>query len=165
MAAVEPIAYTDAKIRRILSTVRTIAMVGASTNWNRPSYFVMKYLQGKGYRVIPVNPSAAGQNLQGEHVYGSLREIPDRIDMVDIFRNSAAAGPIVDETIAIGAKVVWMQLGVRNDAAAQRAEAAGLSVVMNRCPKIEYGRLHGELSWGGFNSRIITSKRRRLVER
>jgi O-acetylhomoserine (thiol)-lyase len=158
MAAVEPIAYTDAKIRRILSTVRTIAMVGASTNWNRPSYFVMKYLQGKGYRVIPVNPSAAGQNLQGEHVYASLRDIPDRIDMVDIFRPSDEAPPIVEDAVAIGAQVVWMQLGIRNDEAATRAEAAGIEVIMNRCPKIEFGRLGGELSWSGVNSGIIHNR-------
>src|SRR6202012_5143694 len=136
MTAVDPIPYSDATLRRILSTVRTIAMVGASTNWNRPSYFVMKYLQGKGYRVIPVNPAAAGQELQGERVYASLRDIPDKIDMVDIFRASDAVPPIVEDAIAIGAKVVWMQLGVRNDAAAERAEAAGLEVVMNRCPKM-----------------------------
>src|SRR3954468_4825390 len=103
MTAVDPIPYSDAEIRRILSTVRTIAMVGASTNWNRPSYFVMKYLQGKGYRVIPVNPSAAGQNLQGEPVYASLRDIPDRIDMVDIFRPSDEVPPIVEDAIAVGA--------------------------------------------------------------
>ena len=161
--------YPDALLRRVLAGVRTIAMVGASPDWNRPSSFVMTYLQHKGYRVIPVNPKAAGQIVNGERCHASLADIPlaetGPIDMVDIFRNSAAAGPIVDAAIAIGAKVVWMQLGVRNDAAAARAEAAGLTVVMNRCPKIEWGRLHGELSWGGFNSRIITSKRRRLVER
>jgi O-acetylhomoserine (thiol)-lyase len=158
MAAVEPIAYTDAKIRRILSTVRTIAMVGASTNWNRPSYFVMKYLQGKGYRVIPVNPSAAGQQLQGEHVYASLRDIPDRVDLVDIFRPSDEVPPIVEDAVAIGAQVVWMQLGIRNDEAATRAEAAGIEVIMNRCPKIEFGRLGGELSWSGVNSGIIHNR-------
>ena len=158
MPAPDPIAYSDAKIRRILATVRTIAMVGASTNWNRPSYFVMKYLQGKGYRVIPVNPTAAGQELQGEQVYASLRDIPDKIDMVDIFRASEAVPPIVEDAIAIGAKVVWMQLGVRNDAAAARAEAAGLDVIMNRCPKIEFGRLGGELSWSGVNSGIIRNR-------
>ena len=158
MAAIEPTAYTDAKIRRILATVRTIAMVGASTNWNRPSYFVMKYLQGKGYRVIPVNPSAAGQELQGEHVYASLRDIPDPIDMVDIFRPSEAVPPIIEDAIAIGAKVVWMQLGIRNDEAAARAEAAGIEVIMNRCPKIEFGRLGGELSWSGVNSGIIRNR-------
>ena len=154
-------AYDDAYIREILRDVRVIAMVGASPNWNRPSYFAMKYLQAKGYRVIPVNPVAAGQEILGEKVHASLATIGDKVDMVDIFRNSEAAGPISDEAIAIGAKVVWMQLGVRNDAAAARAEAAGLRVVMNRCPKIEYGRLSGALSWGGINSGVISSRRRR----
>jgi O-acetylhomoserine (thiol)-lyase len=158
MTAIDPIPYSDAKIRRILADVRTIAMVGASTNWNRPSYFVMKYLQGKGYRVVPVNPSAAGQDLQGERVYASLRDIPDKIDMVDIFRASDAVPPIVEDAIAIGAKVVWMQLGIRNDEAAAHAEAAGLEVIMNRCPKIEFGRLCGELSWSGVNSNIIRNR-------
>ncbi len=158
MTATDAIPYSDAKLRRILSTVRTIAMVGASTNWNRPSYFVMKYLQGKGYRVIPVNPSAAGQELQGELVYASLRDVPEPIDMVDIFRPSNAVPPIVEDAIAIGAKVVWMQLGIRNDEAAARAEAAGIEVVMNRCPKIEFGRLGGELSWSGVNSGIIRNR-------
>ncbi len=158
MTAIEPIPYADAKIRGILSTVRTIAMVGASTNWNRPSYFVMKYLQGKGYRVIPVNPAAAGQQLQGEHVYASLRDIPDKIDMVDIFRPSDQVPPIIEDAIAVGAKVVWMQLGIRNDEAAARAEAAGIEVIMNRCPKIEFGRLGGELSWSGVNSNIIRNR-------
>jgi O-acetylhomoserine (thiol)-lyase len=158
MTATDTIPYSDAKLRRILSTVRTIAMVGASTNWNRPSYFVMKYLQGKGYRVIPVNPSAAGQELQGELVYASLRDVPEPIDMVDIFRPSNAVPPIVEDAIAIGAKVVWMQLGIRNDEAAARAEAAGIEVIMNRCPKIEFGRLGGELSWSGVNSGIIRNR-------
>jgi predicted CoA-binding protein len=151
--------YTDAYLRGVLASVRVIAMVGASPHWNRPSYFAMKYLQDKGYRVIPVNPRAQGETILGEKVYGALAEIPDKIDMVDVFRNSDAAGPIVDEAIAVGAKVVWMQLGVRNDAAAARAEAAGLTVVMNRCPKIEYSRLHGELAWSGVNTGIISSKR------
>src|SRR6516164_5213355 len=129
MSSLDPIPYSDAQLRAILQRVKTIAMVGASTNWNRPSYFVMKYLQGKGYRVIPVNPSAAGQELQGEHVYASLRDIPDPIDMVDIFRPPEAVPPIVEDAIAIGAKVVWMQLGIRNDEAAARAEAAGVEVI------------------------------------
>ena len=153
--------YADAYISGILRETRVIAMVGASPNWNRPSYFAMKYLQSKGYRVIPVNPAAAGQEILGERVHAALAEIGTPIDMVDIFRNSEAAGPIVDEAIALGAKIVWMQLGVRNDAAAARAEAAGLKVVMNRCPKIEYGRLSGALSWGGINSGVISSRRRR----
>lgn len=158
MTAVDPIPYADGKIRDILSSVRTIAMVGASSNWNRPSYFVMKYLQGKGYRVIPVNPGTAGKDLLGERVHASLRDIPDKIDMVDVFRASDAVGPIVDDAIAIDARVVWMQLGVRNDQAAATAEAAGLQVIMNRCPKIEFGRLGGELSWSGVNTGIIRNR-------
>jgi predicted CoA-binding protein len=154
--------YDDAYIRAILAKVKTIAMVGASPNWNRPSFFAMKYLQGKGYRVIPVNPMAAGQEILGEKVYATLKDVPDRIDMVDVFRTSEAAGPIVDDAIALGAKVVWMQIGVRNDEAAARAEAAGLEVVMNRCPKIEFARLNAELGWHGFNSGVISSKRRRV---
>ncbi len=158
MSQLEPISYSDAQIRAILERVQTIAMVGASSNWNRPSYFVMKYLQGKGYRVIPVNPGIAGGELLGERVYGSLTEVPDKIDMVDLFRPSSEAPKIVEEAIAIGASVVWMQLGVRNDAAAARATEAGLEVIMNRCPKIEFGRLGGELSWSGVNSGIIQSR-------
>ena len=155
--------YSDEYLRAVLRAVRVIAMVGASPNWNRPSYFVMKYLQAKGFRVIPVNPTAAGQEILGEKVYATLADIPEPVDMVDIFRRSDQVGPIVDEAIRIGAKVVWMQLTVRNDEAAAKAEAAGLKVVMNRCPKIEFGRLSGELSWSGVNSEIISSKRRRLL--
>ncbi|MBI4969169.1 MAG: O-acetylhomoserine aminocarboxypropyltransferase [Rhodospirillales bacterium] len=158
MAVPEPETYSDAELRAILQGVRTIAMVGVSSNWNRPSYFVMKYLQEKGYRVIPVNPGLAGQTLLGETVYGTLAAIPEPVDLVDIFRNSEAAGPIADEAIAIKAKVVWMQLGVQNDDAARRARASGLKVVMNRCPKIEYGRLGGELSWSGVNSGLVQSR-------
>jgi O-acetylhomoserine (thiol)-lyase len=158
MSAIEPIPYPDAKLRRILADVRVIALVGASSNWNRPSYFVMKYLQGKGYRVIPVNPALAGREMLGERVYASLRDIPEPVDMVDVFRASDQVDPIVDDAIAIGARVLWMQLGVRNDEAGARAEAAGLEVVMNRCPKIEFGRLGGELSWSGVNSGIIRNR-------
>ena len=125
MAGPETIPYSDAQIRSILERVKTIALVGASPNWNRPSYFVMKYLQGKGYRVIPVNPGIAGKTLLGEKVYASLRDIPDKVDMVDMFRTSDQAPAVVADAIAIGAKVVWMQLGIRNDAAAKTAEAAG----------------------------------------
>ncbi len=159
------LAYSDTQLRGILQSVQTIAMVGVSPRWNRPSFFAMKYLQTKGYRVIPVNPRAAGQAILGETCYASLGEVPGRIDLVDVFRDAEAAGAVVDEAIALksekGIRVVWMQLGIRNDAAAARATAAGLTVIMNRCPKIEYGRLHAELSWGGFNSRIISSRRRR----
>src|SRR5882757_6721143 len=158
MSNLDPLPYSDAQIRAILEPVHTIAMVGASSNWNRPSYFVMKYLQGKGYRVIPVNPGTAGKEQLGEKIYASLRDIPVPIDMVDVFRASDQVGPIVDDAVAIGAKVVWMQLGVRNDEAAARAEAAGIEVIMYRCPKIEFGRLGGELSWSGVNSGIIRNK-------
>jgi len=158
----EALKYEDSFVKSILADVKTIAMVGASTNWNRPSYFAMKYLQTKGYRVIPVNPVVAGQELLGEAVWSSLDEIDEPIDMVDIFRNADAAGPITDAAIEIGAKVVWMQFGVINHEAAARAEAAGLRVVMDRCPKVEYARLNGELSWNGFNSKVISSKRRKL---
>jgi O-acetylhomoserine (thiol)-lyase len=158
MSQLDPIPYPDAQIRGVLDRVRTIAMVGASSNWNRPSYFVMKYLQGKGYRVIPVNPGIAGQQLLGETVYAALGDIPEHIDMVDVFRPAAEATKIVEEAIAIGAPVVWMQLGIRNDAAGALGEAAGLEIIMNRCPKIEFGRLGGELSWSGVNSGIIQNR-------
>jgi len=152
--------YPDSYLSDILASVKTIALVGASTNWNRPSYFVMKYLQSKGYRVVPVNPAAAGQELLGETVYARLEDIPEPVDMVDVFRNPEAAGPVTDSAIAIRARIVWMQIGVRNDEAAARAEAAGLKVVMNRCPKIEYMRLHGEIGWNGINSNVITNRKR-----
>ena len=155
--------YDDDVVEGILRGVRTIAMVGASANWVRPSNFAMKYLQGKGYKVIPVNPGQAGKAILGETCYASVTEIPHAVDMVDIFRASEAAGGIVDDVIPMaaekGIRVIWMQLGVRHDAAAERAEAAGLQVIMDRCPKIEYGRLFGELSWCGVNSGVISSKR------
>ncbi len=154
--------YSDDYLRGILNSVRTIAMVGASEHWNRPSYFAMKYLQDKGYRVIPVNPAAKGEEILGEKVRRDLSEVTEKIDMVDNFRRADAVPPIVEQAIAKDAKVVWMQLGVRNDAAAEKAEKAGLKVVMNRCPKIEYSRLHGELAWSGVNTGIISSKRRKI---
>lgn len=155
--------YDDAYIREILRDTKVIAMVGASSNWNRPSYFAMKYLQRKGFRVIPVNPREAGNKILGETVYAALADIPEPIDMVDVFRNSEAAGPVADDAIAVGAKTLWMQLGVRNDEAATRAEAAGLKVVMNRCPKIEFGRLSREIGWMGINTGVISSKRRSKI--
>jgi predicted CoA-binding protein len=151
--------YSDAYISDILARYRTIAMVGASANPSRPSYFAMKYLKEKGFRVIPINPGLAGKEILGEHAYASLSAIGYPVDIVDIFRSSDAALDVTRDAIRIGAKVVWMQLGVRNDAAARLAEDAGLQVVMNRCPKIEYGRLSGELGWAGVNSRRISAKR------
>jgi len=157
--------YPDDLIRKILRTVKVIAMVGASSNWNRPSYFAMKYLQKKGFRVIPVNPKEAGQQILGETVYAALAEVPEKIDMVDIFRNSDAAAGIVEEALAMKTRprVVWMQLGVRNDSAAARAEAEGITVIMNRCPKIEYGRLSREIGALGINTGMINSKRRQTI--
>jgi predicted CoA-binding protein len=158
--------YSDDYIAQVLRSVRNIAMVGASAGTNRPSYFAMKYLLGKGYRVVPVNPTLAGQELLGQTAVASLAEAAAPIEMVDIFRNAEAAAAIVRESIALkdklGIQVVWMQLGVRNDDAAREAEAAGLQVVMNRCPKIEYGRLSGEIGWAGVNSRRISSVRPKL---
>ena len=162
---IKPLVYEDDYIRGILREVRTIAMAGASANWVRPSSFAMKYLQGKGYKVIPLNPGQAGSQILGETCYASIADIPGPVDMVDIFRNSNAAGDVIDEALTMveekQIKIICMQLGIRNDPAAKRAEAAGLNVIMDRCPKIEYGRLFGELSWSGINSGIITSKRRR----
>jgi predicted CoA-binding protein len=162
MSAVNHDRYDDAYLRKILRDTKTIAMVGASANWNRPSYVAMKDGVDRGYKVIPVNPVAVGQDIMGQKVYGSLDELPQKADMVDIFRNSEAAGPITDEAIRHGAKVVWMQLGVRNNEAAQRAEAAGLKVVMNRCPKIEHSRLTGTIEWHGIASGVISSRKRAL---
>ena len=154
--------YADSYIRAILQRRPVIALVGASANWNRPSFFAMKYLLAKGYNVIPVNPGQAGKEILGQMVYASLKDIPSPVGMVDIFRNSQAAAPITDEAIEIGAEIIWMQLGVVNHDAAARAEAAGLKVVMNRCPKIEYARLSGELGWNGINSRVITARKRTI---
>lgn len=158
--------YADADILRILRSVKTIAMVGASAKWQRPSYFAMKYLQAKGYRVIPINPGLAGQEILGEPVHGSLADAPGPYEMVDIFRNSDAALGVTQEAVALteekGIEVIWMQLGVENAEAAALARAAGLDVVMDRCPKIEFGRLNAELSWGGFDSGVISARRRRV---
>jgi len=153
--------YTDAYIRGILNTVKTIAMVGFSPKENRPSYFVFKYLLERGYRVIPVNPGHAGKDVLGQKVYASLSEIPEPIDMVDIFRASEHVLPVVQEALTLAPKprVIWMQLTVRSDEAAKLAEDNGMKVVMNRCPKIEYGRLSTEISWIGVNSRTLSSRR------
>ncbi|MCW2236803.1 CoA-binding protein [Azospirillum canadense] len=151
--------YSDDHIRGVLDRVKTIAIVGASADPVKASFFVLKYLRDKGYRVIPVNPKLAGQTILGEPVYASLKDLPEPPDMVDIFRNATAAAGVTEEAIAAGVKVVWMQLGVRNDEAAARAEAAGLTVIMNRCPKIEVQRLFHEIGRIGVNSNILTSKK------
>jgi uncharacterized protein len=153
--------YDDKYIRGILSTVKTIAMVGASERENRPSYFAFKYLLERRYRMIPVNPGHAGEILLGHQTYAKLADIPEPVDMVDIFRGSQYAPAIVAEALALKPRpqVIWMQLGVRNDEAAALAEANGLKVVMNRCPKIEYGRLSSEIAWMGVNTRTLSSKK------
>lgn len=151
--------YSSDFLAGLLRSVKTIAMVGVSDKPTRASFIVMKYLRGKGYKVYPVNPVLAGKKVLGETVYASLADLPETVDMVDIFRNAEAAGAVTDEAIAHGARVVWMQIGVVNEDAAKRAEAAGLSVVMDRCPKVEYGRLSGESGLFGIRSGIISNKR------
>jgi predicted CoA-binding protein len=157
--------YDDSYIRGILNTVKTIAMVGASAKDNRPSYFAFKYLLERGYNMIPINPGLAGKQLLGKTIYGRLSEVPEAIDMVDIFRAANYAVPIVQEALTLTPKprVIWMQLTVRNDEAAALAEQNGMKVVMNRCPKIEYGRLSSEIGWMGINSRTLSSKRARVL--
>jgi predicted CoA-binding protein len=159
--------YPDSFIRGILNSVKSIAMVGFSPKENRPSYFAFKYLLERGYRMIPVNPGQAGKEILGQRIYAKLSEIPEPVDMVDIFRAAEHAGPIVDEALDLrpNPQVIWMQLGIRNDEAAAKAEAAGMKVVMNRCPKIEYGRLSSEIGWIGVNSRTLSSKRAQLLGR
>ena len=153
--------YDDSYIRGILNTVKTIAMVGASEKENRPSYFAFKYLLERGYRMIPVNPGHAGEDMLGQRIYARLADIPEPVDMIDIFRGSQYALAIVQEALALKTRpqVIWMQLGVRNDEAAALAEANGMKVVMNRCPKIEYGRLSSEIAWMGVNTRTLSSKK------
>eukprot|EP00281_Chroomonas_sp_CCMP1168_P034973 CAMPEP_0206249680 /NCGR_PEP_ID=MMETSP0047_2-20121206/21040_1 /ASSEMBLY_ACC=CAM_ASM_000192 /TAXON_ID=195065 /ORGANISM="Chroomonas mesostigmatica_cf, Strain CCMP1168" /LENGTH=210 /DNA_ID=CAMNT_0053675423 /DNA_START=15 /DNA_END=644 /DNA_ORIENTATION=+ len=155
-----PLVYEDSFIKETLAQARTIALVGASANWNRPSFFAMKYLQAKGYRVIPVNPAAAGKTILGEECYKDVMSIPESVtvDMVDCFRSSEHMPGIAKEAVTRGAKVLWMQLGVRSEEAKVIAEAAGMTVVQDRCPKIEFSRLFGELGWHGFNSGVISSK-------
>jgi hypothetical protein len=153
--------YDDNSIRGILNTVKTIAMVGASEKENRPSYFAFKYLLERGYKMIPVNPGHAGEDMLGQRIYARLADIPEPIDMIDIFRGSQYALAIVRDALALKTRpqVIWMQLGVRNDEAAALAEANGMKVVMNRCPKIEYGRLSSEIAWMGVNTRTLSSKK------
>jgi predicted CoA-binding protein len=154
-------AYPDNYIRGILNSVKSIAMVGASPVNVRPSYFAFKYLAQRGYDMIPINPGHVGKELLGKPFVGSLSELGRSVDMIDIFRNSSHIMPVVEQALKLNPlpKVIWMQLGARDDAAAEKAEAAGIKVVMNRCPKIEYGRLSSEISWMGVNSRTLSSKR------
>jgi uncharacterized protein len=156
--------YSDAYIRGILNTVKTIAMVGASEKDVRPSYFAFKYLLERGYHMIPVNPGHAGETMLGQRVYARLSDIPEPVDMVDIFRAAQYALPIVQEALTLKPRpqVIWMQLGIRNDEAAALAEANGMKVVMNRCPKIEYGRLSSEIAWLGVNTRTISAKKAKI---
>ena len=158
--------HSDEEIRQILRSVHVIAMVGVSANTARPSYFVFKYLSERGFRLIGVNPGLAGSTLLGNPVYARLADIPQPVDMVDIFRGSDAAGGVVDEALALRPlpQVIWMQLGICNEPAGAKARAQGINVVMNRCPKIEFGRLSGEIGWTGVNSGILTSKRPRLAK-
>ena len=155
--------YPDELIKSVLRSVKTMIMVGSSATEMRPSYFAMKYLLDKGFKIIPVNPTLPGQEILGQKVYATISDVPPPVDMVDIFRNSEAAGAVVDDAIAnkdrLGLKVVWMQLGVVNEDAAERAQDAGLTVIMDRCPKIEYGRLSGEIGWLGVNRRVIDNRK------
>ena len=159
--------YSDTYIGGILREVKSFAIVGASANQVRPSFFVQKYLLAKGYKVYPVNPGQAGNEILGQKVYANLSELEPPVDVIEIFRNSEAALEITKEAIALkdklGISAVWMQLGVRNDEAAKLAEDAGLKVVMNRCPKIEYGRISGEIGWAGVNSRMLSSKKPQIL--
>jgi predicted CoA-binding protein len=159
--------YSDSYIRGILNTVKTIAMVGVSPKENRPSYFAFKYLLERGYRMIPVNPGQAGKELLGQKVYARLADIPEPVDMVDVFRAAQYAPDIVQEALTLKPRpgVIWMQLGVRSEEAAKLAEDNGLKVVMNRCPKIEYGRLSSEIAWMGVNTRTLSSKRAQISGR
>lgn len=152
-----PIVDDIAGLRRILARSRTLAIVGLSAQWHRPSHFAAKYMQDHGYRVIPVNPRYA--DVLGEKCYPDLRSIPEPVDIVDCFRKSEQIPAIADDAIAIGAKVLWMQLGIENAEAARRAVAAGLDVVMNRCVKIEHARILGGLNWAGVNTGVISSRR------
>src|ERR1700754_1617209 len=157
--------YSDETIRGILNTVKSIAMVGISPKDNRPSYFAFKYLLERGYHMIPVNPGQAGAEILGQKVYAKLADIPEPVDMVDIFRAPRYAPGIVSEALALTPRpqVIWMQLGIRNEEAARHAEDNGLKVVMNRCPKIEYGRLSSEIAWLGVNTRTLSAKKAKLL--
>jgi predicted CoA-binding protein len=156
-----PLVATAAGIRAVLERCRTIAVVGLSDQWHRPSFFAASYMQHQGWRIVPVNPRLAGQRILGEAVFATLEDIPHAIDMVDVFRKPDDVPPIADSAIAIGAKCLWLQLGVVHEGAAARTVAAGLDVVMDRCVKIEHARLFGGLSWVGVNTGVVSAQRRR----
>ena len=158
--------YDDSYIRGIMHDVKSVAIVGASPKDNRPSHFVVKYLAERGYKVFPINPGQGGREIAGIKAYAKLSDVPEPIDMIDVFRSSDAVPGVLEEALKLPAlpKVFWMQLSVRNDEAAKRAEAAGMRVVMDRCPKIEYGRLSGEINWAGVNTRKLSSKRPKRLE-
>ncbi|MDB3955720.1 CoA-binding protein [Alphaproteobacteria bacterium] len=156
----ENIIYEDHYLRSILDNTKSIAMIGLSSSWQRPSYFVAKYLLDRGYKVYPVNPREAGKKILNQKVYSSVSEINENIDMVDIFRKSNDVDLIIDDIIKIKPSTIWMQIGVINFKAAKLAKINKIDVVMNKCPKIEYGRLSGELSWAGINSGVFHNKRR-----
>lgn len=159
-------AYADDHIRSILQSVKTVAIVGASANVNRPSYFVAKYLAAKGYEIFPINPGQAGKETAGAMTYASLADLPQPVDMIDIFRRAEAMPGIVNEIMRLPElpKVVWLQLGIRDDAIAAALEMAGVTVIQNRCPKIEYARLCGEIGWTGFNRRTISARKPKLAK-
>lgn len=156
--------YTDAHMRGILKSVKSIAIIGASANQVRPSFFVAKYMAAKDYDLFPINPGQAGKEIAGATTYASLADLPQQVDMVDVFRKAEALPGIVTEIMQMPElpKVVWLQLGIRDDAIAQALEMAGITVIQNRCPKIEYARLCGEIGWTGFNRRTISSKKPKL---
>jgi predicted CoA-binding protein len=147
------------ELRVILKESKTVAVVGLSANWYRPSYFAAKYMQEHGYKIIPVNPAYVGQEVLGERCYSSLEDIPESVDMVDCFRKSEDIEPIASQAVTIGAKIIWLQLGVKNESASEIASAAGMTYVENRCVKIEHGRLFGGLNWVGVNTKVISAKR------
>ena len=155
--------YSDSVISSVLYKTKTIAIIGLSSSWNRPSYFVAKYLIDRGYKIYPINPKEAGKKILGQKVYSNITEIKDKIDMVDVFRKSSDIDKIIEDILACNPQFIWLQIGVINNKLAKVAANKNIPIIMNRCPKIEYSRLSGELGWGGINSGIITSKKIRLI--
>ena len=152
--------YSDRVISSVLYKTKTIAIIGLSSSWNRPSYFVAKYLIDRGYKIYPINPKEAGKKILGQKVYSNITEIKDKIDMVDVFRKSSDIDKIIEDILACNPQFIWLQIGVINNKLAKVAANKNITIIMNRCPKIEYSRLSGELGWGGINSGNIVNKRR-----